>query len=431
MNSGARDDDAPVEKDVSAELLQGRPPRRRAPGQIIYPLKYNRELVDLDVWQNMFYTRLRGGFSLYDFAIPPQSVLDLGCGCGYWIFEAAKRWKNTRFVGFDMNDMQPKLTGEHMRHHQDLASRIEWVHGDFLEPLPFLDESFDYVRIMDIGLGVPEDEEVSRVMKPGAVIEVVEGNLIFPCGPAPRLSSPPSSAATEPPPQLSFDLWAFNFGDSPIVKSLTSYDPSTESPTLQRPTTIALSVSSPTMQTSPQPRIDTMTLSTHPQDHSRLCNAWDSMLASRFLCPQLVTVLPFYLSSFFEDVHCNEPFVIRMPPNSNAPRRDESAVHEVPAQLLMHTLLQSSGHNASTPPRQPFSVAFERLSVLNWRSMHLAKTVRTIMACKEAIWVEYEKLYKKDFPPVARMSHPRNISSITIQSMTRDAFDSDWNNWTK
>lgn len=35
-----------------------------------------------------------GKFTLHPFEIPPKRVLDLGCGSGYWIIEAAsKHWK--------------------------------------------------------------------------------------------------------------------------------------------------------------------------------------------------------------------------------------------------------------------------------------------------------------------------------------------------
>ncbi len=36
---------------------------------------------------------------------PPRSVIDLGCGPGFWILDAAAAWKHTTFVGFDLVDV--------------------------------------------------------------------------------------------------------------------------------------------------------------------------------------------------------------------------------------------------------------------------------------------------------------------------------------
>lgn len=36
---------------------------------------------------------------------PPQTVLDLGCGQGHWVLEAAAIWKDSQITGFDMVDV--------------------------------------------------------------------------------------------------------------------------------------------------------------------------------------------------------------------------------------------------------------------------------------------------------------------------------------
>ena len=49
--------------------------------------------------------------------------------------------------------------------------------------LPFYDDSFDFVRIAHVGLGVPEHmwaqlvEEATRVLAPGCMLEIVDSNL--------------------------------------------------------------------------------------------------------------------------------------------------------------------------------------------------------------------------------------------------------------
>lgn len=91
--------------------------------------------------------------------------------------------KNTTFVGVDLVSIQPDLTriGE-----TSLASRIQWVVGNFLKRLPFEDGEFDFVHVKRIARGVPENrweslfDEITRVLKDGGAFEMVEEDLFFP-----------------------------------------------------------------------------------------------------------------------------------------------------------------------------------------------------------------------------------------------------------
>ena len=56
---------------------------------------------------------------------PPVNVLDLGCGFGHWVVNAAMTWKpfGTRVTAFDLVDvfkLNPELDGEN----------ITWVRGN-------------------------------------------------------------------------------------------------------------------------------------------------------------------------------------------------------------------------------------------------------------------------------------------------------------
>lgn len=148
-----------------------------------YPRSYEREVLDLDVWETAFCHDACGSITWHVFKTPPTRVLDLGCGTGSWILSSAKVWKDCRFVGLDIVPLHPDLQ---QIGSPDLAARITWVQANFLEKLPFPDEEFDYVHIKRISLGVPEDkwdsllEEITRVMKPGAAFELIEEDLFFP-----------------------------------------------------------------------------------------------------------------------------------------------------------------------------------------------------------------------------------------------------------
>lgn len=172
----------------------------------VYPLVNTQQLQDLhvlpqfsacckltglfsDAWDHLFHVHIVNRITVHSFEKPPKSVLELGCGSGIWVIDAAKQWKaccspaiqsssnqfifaqNTTFVGFDIDKLQPDLLRCGLT---DLVTRIEWVHGNLwgsrmrvfqrgltnnsLDLLPFLSESFDFVRIRCIGLGVPENK---------------------------------------------------------------------------------------------------------------------------------------------------------------------------------------------------------------------------------------------------------------------------------
>ncbi|GJJ13405.1 hypothetical protein Clacol_007659 [Clathrus columnatus] len=154
-------------------------PRDEAP----YTRDYERQTVDFDEWTQSFEFHLAKKCSAFPFVTPPSRVLDLGCGTGSWIIECARAWKDTTFVGLDLVPIQPDLirTG-----HAVLASRVEWVVGNFLKPLPFSDSEFDFVHVKRIARGVPEHlwelllDEITRVLKKGGAFEMVEEDLFFP-----------------------------------------------------------------------------------------------------------------------------------------------------------------------------------------------------------------------------------------------------------
>ncbi|KAG1770849.1 hypothetical protein EV702DRAFT_1138155 [Suillus placidus] len=177
--------------------------------QVPYPRSYQRKVIDLDAIDTLLTRQMSGG-SLTWHAFPQswneqpaqeplKRILDVGCGDGVWVIEAAKYWKGCQVVGLDIVSLHPDLA--RLSRDKDLLKRISWVQANLyvhtpspypalishsLEGLPFPNESFDFVHVKRIARGVPENmwddlfEEISRVMKPGAAFEVVEEDLSFP-----------------------------------------------------------------------------------------------------------------------------------------------------------------------------------------------------------------------------------------------------------
>ncbi|KAF8514025.1 hypothetical protein JB92DRAFT_166214 [Gautieria morchelliformis] len=159
-----------------------------------YPLSYHRDILACDALDHALLRSLYKSTSAVDFTDrgPPARCLDLGCGLGSWVIEAATQWPDCLFVGFDIVNLQippHRLSPKY-------SSRIKWVQGNFLEPLPFDDDYFDHVHIRHISRGVPENKwdlmmaEVTRVLKVGGSVEIFEEDIIFPVLPRSSTATP-------------------------------------------------------------------------------------------------------------------------------------------------------------------------------------------------------------------------------------------------
>ncbi|KAI8808773.1 S-adenosyl-L-methionine-dependent methyltransferase [Cladochytrium replicatum] len=102
-------------------------------------------------------------------------ILDVGCGSGIWLAEMHRDYPNGEYFGVDLN------TSEFAKAFQNIADqKITFVQGNVLERLPFEDNTFDYVHQQRLVLAIPERlwrpvlEELSRVLKPGGVLDIVE-----------------------------------------------------------------------------------------------------------------------------------------------------------------------------------------------------------------------------------------------------------------
>jgi SAM-dependent methyltransferase len=130
---------------------------------------------------------------------PPASVLDLGCGAGFWLLDTARTWRTSQFVGLDLVDVAvtPLTDGS--------IPNVRLVRGDFLKyALPFPDRQFELVRMANLSLCIPFPKwefvfrEVARVLAPGGRLELVDDQTFFPYGDAPIEEATESAAETFP-----------------------------------------------------------------------------------------------------------------------------------------------------------------------------------------------------------------------------------------
>ncbi|KAI0095133.1 hypothetical protein BDY19DRAFT_67609 [Irpex rosettiformis] len=151
--------------------------------EIPYPFNFNKETMQLWVLDRQVIFAMQGQPSFIDWkGKPPARCLDLGCGLGDWLVDSARLWPNSTFVGFDIANLQIDLNYV----EPSVARRIKWVHGNFLERLPFDDNEFDYIHISAIAFCVPEDkwhsvyDEICRILKPNGYVEQGEEDPVFP-----------------------------------------------------------------------------------------------------------------------------------------------------------------------------------------------------------------------------------------------------------
>ncbi|CAO3675379.1 unnamed protein product [Umbelopsis ramanniana] len=98
-------------------------------------------------------------------------VLDAGCGGGTWVLEMANEYPNSEFTGVDVSVGWPT---------EIRPRNSDFVVGNIVNELPFADNTFDFVYMRLVGMGVSNREypivleHLYRVLKPGGWIELVE-----------------------------------------------------------------------------------------------------------------------------------------------------------------------------------------------------------------------------------------------------------------
>ncbi|KAL4250784.1 hypothetical protein ABKN59_006099 [Abortiporus biennis] len=367
-------------RDAQFALRNGKRHHPYSSAEVPYPTSYERHVTDNDIWETKWAQQACGSVTWHIFKEPPAKVLDIGCGVGTWILDCARQWKHSHFVGVDIVPLYPDL-------HQvgsPLASRITWVQANILERLPFQDEEFDYVHIKRIARGVPEDkwdsllEEISRVMKPGAAIEIFEEDLYFPGSirqPDSTLSTSHAKDASPveferpraPTPLSSFHPRPSSIGAQSSTSPVPIEPPRSRSYSdLLQPPQSPISDSTCTTESSvhtPEPTLQLPAPSVRPPvnpcDHSVLEYIYTEMHASRFINLEPLSLLANSLSLYFKDVRTHPPLLASFPPlqpSISSQRGDttlptdsrRSSLRTHPDSLSSHeSTFDSGNHNSS------------------------------------------------------------------------------------
>jgi arsenite methyltransferase len=114
-----------------------------------------------------------------------ESVLDVGCGHGLMLIEAAKRLRSGKAIGIDLWQREDQSGNSRAATWQNVelenvADRVELLDGD-ARALPFEDDYFDVVlstwalhNIYDEAGRGAAIREIARVLKPGGCIAIID-----------------------------------------------------------------------------------------------------------------------------------------------------------------------------------------------------------------------------------------------------------------
>ncbi len=110
-----------------------------------------------------------------------RTALDIGCGVGYWASEAARQYPALSIIGIDIWPEIIQVAQSQVARRKD--GRLTFRVMDALDPLAFENESFDLVNLrlgstfLRIWDWPPLLLEILRVLRPGGIIRLTEGDL--------------------------------------------------------------------------------------------------------------------------------------------------------------------------------------------------------------------------------------------------------------
>lgn len=257
--------------------------------------------------------------------------------------------------------------------------------------IPVGSETYTETRSCGRGPGILKSDFKS--LNPSSQIH--EEDIIFP---SPKRCTPPKSNST---PSLTPTI-SYSNGCGVSAQTLDRHGNNSNSSSSD----YNQNAGTPLLKTSEGQTIDL-------RDHSALEEAFTQMLSSRFINLRVLSILPFYLRVAFEDVLIYPGLKTYLPPPSAVPSQTNGHKSEMTYRQSMDSGIlvdvpsmdQGMRISDSVVDRAPLmdyiNVRTQKsASLMNPSSarMGLARALRMVVGCKEAMWVEYEKLNRDKRP---------------------------------
>jgi hypothetical protein len=167
-----------------------------------------------------------------------------------------------------------------------------------------------------------------------------------------------------------------------------------------------------------------------PCDHSQLHMAWEAMLQKHFLVPRFTTVGQLYFGSVFT-VKVHPRLEVPLPPNSSARHHTAGATpSETPGHANTDTPSSVQTTSAQLSHDYRSRVDTQGSIPVSWAAMHLARSVCTVIGCKENMWKAYRELFGEPLstPSVIHSFRGKPIKNDPSAAV-RDEFETAWSNW--
>ncbi len=141
------------------------------------------ELFRLAIQDQMITQAMGGVLSEQEAPGSIEHVLDIGCGAGSWIIEAAQTYPGMSLDGIDISPRMVEYA-QKIASTQSISDRVTFQVMDALRPLEFPEESFDLVNIR-LGSSFMRTWdwpqlllEMQRVTRPNGIIRIMESGFI-------------------------------------------------------------------------------------------------------------------------------------------------------------------------------------------------------------------------------------------------------------
>ncbi len=143
------------------------------------------ELLRLTIQDHMFNTAMGGVLAEQEEPARFKKVLDVGCGTGSWVIEAARIYPTMSLVGIDISQSMIDYANTQAQ-AQEVAKRVTFQRLDALVLPGIADRSFDlinlrfgisYLRLWDWPQVM---REMVRVARPGGIIRLTDAEIIHP-----------------------------------------------------------------------------------------------------------------------------------------------------------------------------------------------------------------------------------------------------------